>query len=82
MIGTKMLGSSTEHSWAADKERVSQQVEQCVRDLKNIVRDVKQQDNRSDYLQFVFRAHDTKISSLPIQDLMTDVIADVYELGG
>lgn len=38
MIGTKMLGSSTEHSWAADKERVSQQVEQCVRDLKNIVR--------------------------------------------
>lgn len=35
MIGTKMLGSSTEHSWAADKERVSQQVEQCVCDLKN-----------------------------------------------
>lgn len=28
MIGIKMLVSSIEHSWAADKEKVSQQVEQ------------------------------------------------------
>lgn len=39
MIGIKMLVSSTEHSWAADKKKVSQQVEQWSSDQQHMVRD-------------------------------------------
>lgn len=38
MIGIKMLVSSIEHSWAADKKKVSQQVEQWLSD-QHILRD-------------------------------------------